>query len=63
VGVDELLDGPVGRPGADMARRDVRLGLRVSTRALAAIDALAAKEHRTRSDMVRVLLRRGLDNS
>lgn len=55
------LDPPVARTGGTKLRREVVIGVRLTRDALAAIDALADKEQRTRSDMIRILLRAGLD--
>lgn len=59
---DVEMDGPVRAPG-DAETRDRVLHIRVTETGLRALDQQAAREHRTRSDMVRVLLRRGLEAS
>lgn len=55
------LDPPVARTGGVKPRREVVIGVRLTIDALAAIDELADKEQRTRSDMIRILLRAGLE--
>lgn len=56
------MDPPVARTGGQKPRRDAVIGVRLSSTALASIDQLAEKEERTRSDMIRVLLRVGIEN-
>ncbi len=50
------------RRGKTVPRPKV-VNLRMSVAGLAAIDALAVREDRTRSDMMRILLKRGMDAS
>jgi hypothetical protein len=57
------VDPPVARTGGKRAPREVTLHLRVTLEYAAYIDSLAAKEERTRSDMLRILLRRGTEHS
>lgn len=54
----ERLDPPVKR--GPLPPRDRIVTLRITGDALAAVDRLAADEQRSRSDMLRVLLSRGL---
>jgi hypothetical protein len=53
---------PPVRRGKTVPRPKV-VNLRMSVAGLAAIDALAVREDRTRSDMMRILLKRGMDAS
>lgn len=53
------LDPPTRKPGA--AKRETTIGIRISEAGLKALDELAEQEQRTRSDMVRILLREGME--
>jgi len=55
------LDGPVVR--SKRAAREITVHVRMTAEALDRIDRQAAREERTRSDMIRVLLRRGWERS
>ena len=57
------MDSPVRRRGEQPAAKDNVVHLRVSAAGMAALDALAEREQRTRSDMLRVLLRRGMEHA
>jgi metal-responsive CopG/Arc/MetJ family transcriptional regulator len=57
------MDAPVARTGGKRAKREVTVHVRLTEDALAYIDALAARDERTRSDMIRVLLRKGMERS
>jgi Arc/MetJ-type ribon-helix-helix transcriptional regulator len=57
------MDQPVSRTGKRRAVRDVTVHVRLTQEASDYIDTLAEKEERTRSDMVRILLRRGMERS
>lgn len=57
------MDSPVRRRGEQPAPKGNVVRLRVSDAGLAALDALAEREQRTRSDMIRILLRRGMEAS
>lgn len=56
-----MTDTPVRRPGAKP--RTARIDIRTTPEAVERIQALAEKEQRTFSDMVRILLARGLERS
>jgi metal-responsive CopG/Arc/MetJ family transcriptional regulator len=56
-----MFDPPVQRRGGPRQPRTERIIIRLTPDALAQIDQLAEKEQRTRSDMVRILLNRGLE--
>ena len=56
-----MFDPPVHRRAGHRHPRTERIIIRLTPEGLAAIDALAKKEQRTRSDMVRILLNRGLE--
>jgi metal-responsive CopG/Arc/MetJ family transcriptional regulator len=56
------MDPPVARTGGKRAPRDVTLSIRLTRETLAWIDSQAAKEERTRSDMLRILLRDGIEH-
>jgi len=56
-----MTDTPVRRPGAKP--RTAAIHIRTTPEAVAAIEKQAAKEQRTFSDMVRILLARGLERS
>lgn len=56
------MDQPVARPAGKRATRDAVIGIRLTREALAYVDQLAAKEDRTRSDMLRILLRDGIEH-
>lgn len=58
---DGVMDPPVARTGGAKPKREVTIGVRLTHDALAYIDELAKKEERTRSDMIRVLLRVGIE--
>lgn len=55
------MDPPVRR-GKTIERTEI-LTLRISKQGLAAVDAMAELEDRSRSDMVRILLKRGMEAS
>lgn len=55
------MDPPVAR--TKRPAREVTVHVRLTADALARIDQLAAQEERTRSDMVRVLIRRGWERT
>ena len=57
-----MTDSPVRRAGP-AKKRDASIHLRTTTEAVERIKAMAEKEQRTFSDMVRILLARGLDHS
>lgn len=57
------MDPPVARAAGKRAVRDETVHIRLTRDALQRIDALATQEERTRSDMIRVLLRRGWERS
>lgn len=57
------MDPPVARTGGRRAAREVTVHVRLTREASDYIDRLAEKEQRTRSDMVRLLLRRGMEHS
>lgn len=57
------MDAPVARTGRKRAPREVTVHVRLTQEASDYIDMLAVKEERTRSDMVRLLLRRGMEHS
>lgn len=54
------MDPPVARTAGRLAR-DQMIHIRLSASGLAALDALAKAEERTRSDMIRLLLRDGVE--
>jgi len=56
------IDPPVARTGGKRPKREAVIGIRLTRDALATIDALADREQRTRSDMIRVLLRTGIEH-
>lgn len=56
------MDPPVARTGGKRPPRDVTLSIRLTRETLAWIDSQAAKEERTRSDMLRILLRDGIEH-
>jgi hypothetical protein len=56
------MDSPVRRPGEHLDLKDTVVRLRVSQAGMEALDALAEREQRTGSDMIRVLLRRGMEH-
>ncbi len=56
------MDSPVARAGKQPVRNNI-VQVRLSDSGLAALDTLAAREERTRSDMIRILLRRGMESS
>jgi metal-responsive CopG/Arc/MetJ family transcriptional regulator len=56
------MDPPVARTGGAKSKREATIGVRLTPDALAYIDKLAEKEERTRSDMIRVLLRVGMEH-
>jgi metal-responsive CopG/Arc/MetJ family transcriptional regulator len=53
---------PPVRRGKTILRPEV-IHIRMSTAGLAAIDAMAEREDRNRSDMIRILLQRGMEAS
>ena len=55
------LDPPVARTGGKRPPREVTLHIRVTQQAVEAIDRLAEEQQRTRSDMIRILLKRGME--
>lgn len=56
------MDAPVRRRGEQLTVKDGMIRLRVSQAGMQALDAMAEREQRSRSDMVRVLLRRGMEH-
>lgn len=54
------MDPPVARPGK-RAPREVTLHLRVTQEMVDYLDSLAEQEDRTRSDVLRTLLRKGME--
>lgn len=56
-----MTDTPVRRPGAKA--RTARIEIRTTPEAVDRIRTLAEKEQRTFSDMVRILLARGLEHA
>lgn len=59
----DVMDPPVQRRGGKRAPRTTRIVIRLTEEARDLIDSIAAKEQRTRSDMVRILLQRGIEKS
>jgi uncharacterized protein (DUF1778 family) len=59
----DVMDPPVQRRAGKRQPRDVRVIIRLTQEARDLIDKIAAKEQRTRSDMVRILLQRGIERS
>lgn len=57
------MDSQVARTTGTKAKREVTLHVRLAQESLDNIDEQAEKEGRTRSDMVRMLLRRGWEKS
>lgn len=51
---------PVARPGGKGEPRDVKVQVRLTKEAVTYIDALAEQQGQTRSDMLRILIRRGI---
>lgn len=56
------MDPPVARTTGKHPLRDVTLSIRLTSGTLTWIDSQAAKEERTRSDMIRILLRDGIEH-
>lgn len=54
------MDTPAARAGRRPVR-DTTVSIRLTGEAARFIDGLATREERTRSDMIRVLLREGID--
>lgn len=59
--MESMIDPPVARAGGQRPRRDAVIKVRLTQDALAYVDQLAASEERTRSDMIRILLRLGVE--
>lgn len=59
----QQMDPPVARTGGKRPIRSETVHIRLTEDALAQLDKLAAQEERTRSDMIRVLIRRGWERS
>lgn len=57
------MDRPVRRTGGKEPVRNNVVQVRFTDAGLAALDQLAKREERTRSDMIRILLRRGMEAS
>lgn len=57
----EPIDPPVARTAGKRPNREEKLTLRVTEEFLAYIDERAEAEGRTRSDFLRIVLRRGLE--
>lgn len=55
------MDRPVQRVGGKQPPRNNVVQVRFTDAGMAALDELAAKEQRTRSDMIRILLRLGME--
>lgn len=55
-----MVDPPVRRSGDRQARTE-RLVVRLTPDGMAQLDALARKEQRTRADMARILMTRGME--
>lgn len=55
------MDPPVARTGGQPLLRDHVIRIRVSAVGLESLDQFAASEQRTRSDMIRLLLRDGME--
>jgi len=51
---------PVARPGGKGEPRDIKVQVRLTKEAVAYIDELAERQGQTRSDMLRILIRRGI---
>lgn len=57
------MDPPVARPGKKRAPREVTLHLRVTQELADYLDGIAEAEERTRSDVLRTLLRKGMEKA
>ena len=57
------MDPPVARTTGKRPNREVTIHIRVTEQMLDGIDKLAKNEERTRSDMIRVLIRRGWERA
>jgi len=58
-----MIDPPVQRRGGHREPRDVKIVVRVTATSRGIIDRMAEKEQRNRSDMIRILLHRGIEKS
>jgi metal-responsive CopG/Arc/MetJ family transcriptional regulator len=57
------MDSPVARTTGTRSKREMTLHIRVTEEMVKRLDEQARKEQRSRSDMLRVLIRRGWERS